>query len=133
MPPVRRINPRLAVSGQIRPEDVAALADQGFRMIVNNRPDGEEPGQPAGAEIQTAAEAAGLAYRAVPISGRPGPEQARAQAEAIAAADGPVLAYCRSGMRSASAWAMAEVAAGADRGTVLAQGAGAGCDLSAVI
>src|SRR5690606_21900694 len=100
---------------------------------VNNRPDGEEPGQPAGAALQAAAEASGLAYRANPISGRPGPDQARAQAEALAAADGPALAFCRSGMRSACAWAMAEVAAGADRAAVLAQAQGAGYDLSGVL
>lgn len=133
MPPLRRLTPDLAVTGQIRPDDVPTLAAAGFRLIVNNRPDGEEPGQPAGAEIAAAAEAAGLAYRAVPIRGRPAPDQVRAQAEALAAADGPALAFCRSGMRSACAWAMAEVAGGADRAGVLARAQGAGYDLSGVV
>ncbi|HWE45480.1 MAG TPA: TIGR01244 family sulfur transferase [Caulobacteraceae bacterium] len=123
-----------AVAGQIEPSDVAAAAAQGFRLIVNNRPDGEEPGQPSGAEIEAAARAAGLAYTGVPIRGRPGPAQIEAMTQALAAADGPVLAYCRSGMRSIAAWALSEGATGArTRMELVGLARDAGFDLSQVL
>ena len=122
------------VSGQIEAEDVAAAAAQGFRMILNNRPDGEEPGQPAGHAIAAAARAAGLDYAEVPIRGRPGPAQIDATAQALETADGPVLAYCRSGMRAIAAWALVQGQTGAKSRTelvVLARDAG--YDLSQVL
>jgi uncharacterized protein (TIGR01244 family) len=104
---IRQLDDRTLVSGQIRPEDVAGLADQGVNMIVNNRPDGEEPGQPLGAEIEDAAKAARIAYRSVPIIRGIGPADADAMNDAFAQSDGKVLAFCRSGTRSALAWALA--------------------------
>lgn len=131
---MRPVTPALSVSPQIRPEDVPALAARGVRLIVNNRPDGEEPGQPAGAEIEAAARAAGIDYCAVPVRGRPGEAEVRAVDAALAAAEGPALAFCRSGTRSVACWALAELAAGrADRDQVLRQAAGAGYDLSGMI
>ena len=70
-----RLDDRVFVSGQIMPGDMAEIAALGVTTIVNNRPDGEEPGQPSGDEIADAAEAAGLAYREVPVSGGIEPEQ----------------------------------------------------------
>jgi uncharacterized protein (TIGR01244 family) len=106
---IRHLDDRTLVSGQLHAEDVAGLADQGVTMIVNNRPDGEEPGQPLGAEIEEAAEAAGIAYRFVPIIRGIGPADADAMNDAFAeAAGGKVLAFCRSGTRSALAWALAK-------------------------
>ena len=67
----KRINDRITVSGQIEPEDVAALKAAGFTTIINNRPDGESPDQPESAAIAAAAEAAGMAYHAIPL-GREG-------------------------------------------------------------
>jgi uncharacterized protein (TIGR01244 family) len=105
---IRQLDDKILVSGQIRPEDVAGLADEGVTMIVNNRPDGEEPGQPLGAQIEEAAKAAGIAYRFVPIIRGIGPADADAMNDAFAeATDGKVLAFCRSGTRSALAWALA--------------------------
>ena len=64
---MRKLDSKTIVAGQIDPQEIPALAATGVTMIVNNRPDGEEPGQPAGAEIEAAAREAGIAYRHVPL------------------------------------------------------------------
>jgi uncharacterized protein (TIGR01244 family) len=104
---MRELDDKVLVSGQIRPDEVAALRTQGMTLIVNNRPDGEEPGQPLGAEIEEAAAAAGIDYRSVPIIRGIGPADADAMRDAISSSPGKVLAFCRSGTRSALAWALA--------------------------
>jgi uncharacterized protein (TIGR01244 family) len=104
----RQLDENVLVSGQIQPDEIAALAGEGITMIINNRPDGEEAGQPLGAEIEEAASAVGIAYRAIPIIRGIGPADAEAMNEAIAStASGKVLAFCRSGTRSSLAWALA--------------------------
>jgi uncharacterized protein (TIGR01244 family) len=103
----RQLDDKVLVSGQIRPDEVAALRTQGVTLIVNNRPDGEEPGQPLGVEIEEAATAAGIDYRSVPIIRGIGPADADAMRDAISSSPGKVLAFCRSGTRSALAWALA--------------------------
>jgi uncharacterized protein (TIGR01244 family) len=105
------------VSGQIRPEEIAGLAAQhGITMLVNNRPDGEEPDQPLASDIEAAAEAAGISYRHVPIIRGIGPADVELMQEALAdAGDGEVLAFCRSGNRSALTWALAVRGAGRSR------------------
>ena len=65
---IRTLNESVAVAPQIRPEDVAAIKAAGYAAIVNNRPDGEEPGQPTGDSIRAAAEDQGLAYTAIPVT-----------------------------------------------------------------
>ena len=104
---MRELDDKVLVSGQIRPDEVAALRTQGVTLIVNNRPDGEKPGQPLGAEIEEAAAAAGIDYRSVPIIRGIGPADADAMRDAISSSPGKVLAFCRSGTRSALAWALA--------------------------
>jgi uncharacterized protein (TIGR01244 family) len=104
---MRELDDKVLVSGQIRPDEVAALRAEGVTLIVNNRPDGEEPNQPLGEEIEEAAAAAGIDYRSVPIIRGIGPADADAMREAISASRGKVLAFCRSGTRSALAWALA--------------------------
>jgi uncharacterized protein (TIGR01244 family) len=77
-------------------------------MLINNRPDGEEPGQPLASDIEAAAEAAGIAYRFDPIQRGIGPAHVEAMQSAMrAAGDGKLLAFCRSGTRSAMAAALA--------------------------
>lgn len=129
----RQVTESLSVAAQIAPEDVPGVAAAGFVAIVNNRPDGEEPGQPSGEAIRAAADAAGLAYAAIPVTGvgfsHP---QLDAMAEALTAAKGPVLAYCRSGTRSCNLWALAEAKAGGDPDTITKQAAAAGYDLGAI-
>jgi len=98
----RQLDDKVLVSGQIHPDEIAALVGEGITMLVNNRPDGEEPGQPLGVEIEEAARAAGLDYRAI------GPADAEAMQEAIKSTDGKLLAFCRTGTRSSLAWALAK-------------------------
>jgi uncharacterized protein (TIGR01244 family) len=130
---IRPLNDAFAVAPQIRPEDVPAIKAAGYVAIVNNRPDDEESGQPAGDALRAAAEAAGLGYTAIPVTaaGFSHP-QLDAMAAALAAADGPVLAYCRSGTRSCNLWALAAAKAGRDPGLLTTQAAGAGYDLSGI-
>ena len=98
----RQISDDYAVSGQIAAEDVATIKAKGFKSIISNRPDGEQPGQPSTAEIRKAAEDAGLSFRHVPIvSGMPMTgDDVTAMANALDELEGPVFAYCRSGARS---------------------------------
>ena len=104
----RQLDDKTHVSGQIRPDEVAGLAEFGITMLVNNRPDGEETDQPLGTEIEEAARAAGIDYRSIPIIRGIGPADAEAMQQAIKGTDGKMLAFCRSGTRSALAWALAK-------------------------
>jgi uncharacterized protein (TIGR01244 family) len=104
---MRELDDKVLVSGQIRPDEVAALRTQGVTLIVNNRPDGEEPDQPLGVEIEEAAAAAGIDYRSVPIIRGIGPADVEAMRDAISSSQGKVLAFCRSGTRSGLVWALA--------------------------
>jgi uncharacterized protein (TIGR01244 family) len=128
----RHVTDDLSVAPQITPADVAAAADLGFRTIINNRPDGEEPGQPTNAEIAAAAKAAGVAYFHVPIMGRPSPAQLATTRELWAEAPRPVLAFCRSGTRSITTWAMSQAGA-VDGAELVRLGRQAGYDLSGVL
>ena len=93
------------VSPQITVEELPLLKQSGYRAIVNNRPDGEEPGQPAAEDLRREAERLGLAYAHIRVTpGQPRDEDARALARILADADGPVLAFCRTGNRSAKLW-----------------------------
>jgi uncharacterized protein (TIGR01244 family) len=130
----RDVTAEFSVSPQIGLEDVALASADGFRLIVNNRPDGEAPDQPGSAEIEAAARAAGLAYVHVPVSGPPTREQIEAEREAVAAAGGPTLAFCRSGSRSILTWALGQWLSGAaSRPELINQAAAAGYDLSAAL
>jgi uncharacterized protein (TIGR01244 family) len=129
---MRQLDDKTMVSGQIQPQDVAQLKQQGVTMIVNNRPDDEEPGQPLAAEIKQAAEGAGIAYRFVPIARGIGPADAEAMREAIRACDGKMLAFCKSGTRSAYVWAVAQAQEGRDPGQIEQAAAQAGFDLAPV-
>lgn len=104
----REIGESFAVSGQISPEQVRAIAEAGFSVIICNRPDGEAPGQPDAAEIGAEAKRLGLAFHYIPVfhSGLT-PENVEATRVAVAQADGPIFAYCRSGARSTNLYAIA--------------------------
>jgi uncharacterized protein (TIGR01244 family) len=118
-------------SAQITSADVELAHAEGVRLIVNNRPDGEAPDQPPGSEIEAAARAAGIEYVAIPVT--PGgfdEGQVRAMAEALASADGKVLAYCRSGTRSTLLWALAQAASGGDPQAIANAAADAGYDVT---
>ncbi|MEZ5938277.1 MAG: TIGR01244 family sulfur transferase [Hyphomonadaceae bacterium] len=103
---VRKVTEKFAVSPQIAPQDFDALKDQGFRYVINNRPDGEDASQMSSAEAESAARKAGLTYIYAPFQGAPTPEAVREVEAALSQSPGPVLAYCRSGTRSITAWAI---------------------------
>ncbi|HZK98454.1 MAG TPA: TIGR01244 family sulfur transferase [Caulobacteraceae bacterium] len=126
----RQVTESFAVSRQIAPADVARAVAQGFTLIINNRPDGEAPGQPTGDQIADVARAAGLAYVHIPVVGRPTPAQIDAMRAAVGGSGGKVLAFCRSGTRSINTWALG---APVDRDEILRLGATAGYDLSGVV
>jgi uncharacterized protein (TIGR01244 family) len=126
---IRELGDRTLVSGQIAPEEVAGLAGRGVTVLVNNRPDGEEPGQPLAADIEAAAEAAGIAYRFVPIIRGIGPADVEAMQDALRdAGDGKLFAFCRSGSRSAFATAIALREEGASAEEVTSALSAAGFD-----
>ena len=127
----RRVTDQLSVAPQIGIDDLAAAAAQGFKMVINNRPDGEDPTQPSSAEIEAAAKAAGLAYVHIPVRGGPTPDQVEANHRAIETAEGPVLAFCRSGTRSIVTWSLGQFQADERSAQELVDlGAQAGYDLS---
>ena len=101
---------QFATAPQIAPEDMPAIAAQGFSTVVNNRPDGEGgPDQPSSEAMAQAAQAAGLEYHYLPvISGQITPEQVARFATIVADAPGPVLAFCRRGARSTTIWRMGQ-------------------------
>lgn len=114
-----QLDDKLIISGQISAADVALAAREGVTMIVNNRPDHEDPAQPLASEIEAAAVAAGIAYRHVPILRGIGPGEVVEMKDAIeAAGDGKVMAFCRSGTRSAMVCAIAQREMGIERGEV---------------
>lgn len=102
---IAELTPQLGVTGQITPADVAAIAAAGYRVIINNRPDGEEGAQPAGAAIAAAAAAAGLAYHYLPVTAADFPGAGFAEMTALLNDPSrPVLAFCRSGNRCTNLW-----------------------------
>ena len=126
----RTVTPTFAVAPQIGLADMATAAAEGFVRVIGNRPDGEDPGQPANAEMEAAARAAGLDYLWIPVTGAPTPEQADAMVSAVGDG-GKTLAFCRSGTRSITAWALGQARAGTMSAAELVRlGDGAGYDLS---
>ncbi|MBT1155022.1 TIGR01244 family phosphatase [Aminobacter anthyllidis] len=96
----RQITEDYSVSGQITPDEVAAIKAAGFKSVICNRPDDEQPGQPSADSVKAAVEAAGLAFRYIPvISGAMTGDNVADMADALDEMDGPVFAYCRSGTR----------------------------------
>ncbi len=106
---VRKISSRISVSPQIAADDVAALKAEGFRAIICNRPDGEGADQPSFEEIEAAARTAGIEARYVPVtSGIVKDDDVAAFGAALKDLPRPVLAYCRTGTRSATLWSFWE-------------------------
>ncbi|TPG06578.1 TIGR01244 family sulfur transferase [Sphingomonas oligophenolica] len=107
--PFNRLDANLSASPQLTPHDVATAAAEGFRTIIDNRPDDEEPGQPSAATIEAAAREHGLAFIHIPVvPGTVSDGQAAAMVRALAEEPGPALGYCRSGTRAATLWALAQ-------------------------
>jgi uncharacterized protein (TIGR01244 family) len=111
---IRRLDDQMMVCGQVAPHEVAGLAEQGISVLVNNRPDGEEAGQPLAGDIEDAAAKAGIRYHFVPIMRGIGPADIESMQQALRDAEGgKLLAFCRSGTRSALTLALARREEGA--------------------
>ncbi|WP_110982070.1 TIGR01244 family sulfur transferase [Acinetobacter baumannii] len=108
---LKRVNQDFYVAGQITANDIVKIADQGIKTLICHRPDGEGADQPNVIEIEEAAQRHGLnvIYQPV-ISGKITDQQVTEFKQLYQNAQKPVLAYCRSGMRAISLWALAEVA-----------------------
>lgn len=105
----RRLTDDVSISGQVALADVKALHDQGFRTIVNMRPDGEAPDQPNYGQMQSAAHDAGLAYGYVPVKSGPiSPTSVEALGSTLSRMPKPMLLYSQAGDRPARTWALAE-------------------------
>lgn len=129
MAETRQVTDVFAVTAQLEPADLPELKAAGFRHIISNRPDSEAPEGAKAADIRKAAEAAGLGFVHAPFVGSPTPEAIDAATKAA----GPAVAYCRSGTRSVTAWAMSQAKQGAmNADEIIAAAARAGYNLSAL-
>ena len=98
------------VSAQITPDDIPQIVEQGFRVVINNRPDGEEVGQPANADIEKAAKDAGLSYYFIPASGRMMSQDVQQKfMSTLVGKEEKIFAFCRTGTRCSILWALSEV------------------------
>ena len=125
------LSPGLSVTGRLDRADIDALAQAGVRTIVNNRPDGEDPGQLPAAEARKLAEAHGIAYHHIPVTAASlTKSDVDAFAAAVQAAAAPVVAHCRSGTRSTLLWALTRLREGADPLVLIAEAARHGIDIA---
>ena len=128
----RKLTDQVYASPQIGLDDVARAADEGFTLIINNRPEDESPDQVPGDAIEAAARAAGMDYVAIPVTHAGFSEpQVAAMADALAG-DGKVLAYCRSVTRSTLLWTLAEASRGVSPDQLAEAAADAGYDIAPV-
>lgn len=132
---MKQVSAKLHVSTQVTVADLAKAKAAGVTAIINNRPDGEEPGQPSAAENAAAAADLGLGYSHIPVApGQYSLDEVRAFQAAMTAADGPVLAHCKTGTRSASLYAIGEALDGRmSRDDILSLGQSLGLDLAGAV
>lgn len=129
----RTISDTMLVAEQIGPADVARAKDAGVTLIINNRPDGEAPGQPLGSTIEAAANDLGVDYLAIPVSAAGfSLPQVEAMGEALSSAQGKVLAFCRSGTRSTFLWSLAQARQGQDFASIEAKASAAGYNITPI-
>lgn len=102
------LTPQLTVAPQIEPSDIEQIAGLGFKSVINNRPDGEESGQPLNQAIEQHAELLGLAYVHLPVvGGQISEAQIHQFGELLQTLPQPILAFCRTGTRSSMLWSLA--------------------------
>ena len=129
----RKLSDTFYASPQITPQEVSEAAAMGVTLVVNNRPDGEAPDEPQGAQIEAAARAAGMDYLAIPITpGGFGEAQVEQMQQALASAAGPALGYCRTGTRSTLLWSLAQARSGEDPEAIAEAAASVGYDVGPV-
>ncbi len=131
---IKRITKDLSVAGQIQVDDIEKLKAAGFRAIIGNRPDGEGAAQPVWAEFAAAAARAGMEARHIPVvSGKVRDEDAALFGQAMDELPKPVFAFCRTGTRSSTLWALDQGARGAALPGILSAARSAGYDMSGVV
>ncbi|HBM84890.1 MAG TPA: TIGR01244 family phosphatase [Halieaceae bacterium] len=131
---IRTLDEQLSVSAQITPDELADLAARGVQHIICNRPDGEGADQPAYAEVQRAAEVAGMQAHYLPVAaGKVSDAEAREFGQLLDAIEGRVHAYCRTGMRSTTLWALSRARSGLSPADIVRRGREAGYDMSSVV
>ena len=124
-----KLTETLAVAGQISTAVVEDIAAAGYKVLLNNRPDGEENGQPTSAEIAVAAEAAGLEYHHMPVTAIDFPgDRLDEMADLFDDEERPVFAFCRTGTRCTNLWIVSRQPE--ERGEAVARAQGIGFDLS---
>ena len=132
-PKLAALTAGVSATGKLDHADIEALAGAGVRTIVNNRPDGEDPGQVPAGEARRLAEAHGIAYHHIPVTAA---TLQRADVDAIAAvlatAEQPIVLHCRSGTRSTLLWALVRLREGADPSGLVAEAARHGIDIAAL-
>ncbi|MBB4041565.1 sulfide:quinone oxidoreductase [Microvirga flocculans] len=102
-----RLSPNLSVAPQITEKDLEEAAAAGFKTIINNRPDGEAPDQPRGEALAAAAMRLGLTYKHIPVvPGQLSNDQVEAFRQVVTESKKPALAFCRTGTRSTTLWAL---------------------------
>ncbi len=133
LPPLMELAPGLTAAGALTHDHIEALAAAGTKIIINNRPDGEDPGQLDADEARRLSQAHGIAYHHIPFVGA---TLTAADIDAFAAvlksAHEPVVAHCRSGTRSTMVWALTRLREGEDAAALVALGARNGVDISAL-
>ena len=130
---IKKLNENLSVAGQLNPADVAGIAEQGFKTIICNRPDGEATDQPEFGIIRQNAENAGLTFVFLPVlSSGPTEQNIGEFSAALDIAQSPVLAYCRTGTRCTILWALSQGAKGVPVDDIVSTAAKAGYDVSKV-
>lgn len=132
-PPLAPLAPGVSAAGKLDRADIEALAEAGVRTIVNNRPDGEDPGQLPADEARRLAESRGIAYHHIPVTAATLTSgDVDAMAAVLAQAEGPVVLHCRSGTRSTLLWALVRLREGEDPSGLVAEAARHGIDIAAL-
>jgi len=127
---IKRVTDTMAVSPQIQPDDIEAIKAAGYKVIINNRPDGEVAGQPLSNEIEALSVDADIDYHYIPmIPGELRQDMIDELNEVLDNADGPVFAYCRSGTRSITLWSLSQ-AGKVPTDEIIAAGSANGYDLA---
>jgi uncharacterized protein (TIGR01244 family) len=132
-PPLAALAPGVSAAGKLDCSDIEALAASGVRTIVNNRPDGEDPGQLPADEARLLAEARGIAYHHIPVTAATLTHgDVDAMETVLAAAEQPIVLHCRSGTRSTLLWGLVRLRQGAEPSSLVAEAARHGIDIAAL-
>jgi sulfide:quinone oxidoreductase len=131
---IRKVSDQFSVSGQLEPESIAALQAEGVKTLICNRPDNEAPGQPAHADIERRALAAGMEVRYLPVvHDTINAQNVEDFAALLKSTPAPVHAWCRSGLRSITLWSLAQIKAGSDPAAQVATATRLGFDFRSFV